>query len=426
MCIRDRSKAAPKRGIFVMNKWAPANLARQQQSASPLLAYAHRCSFSKKTVPVPSMGDSISDGVVFELLKKAGDYVKQDEIVAIIETDKVKVDIKSPESGVLVKLFAQQGDTVEVGKDFFEIDLAGAQPAGQAAPQQQKKQETAQESKPQKQQPTQEKPQQAAKPSPQQAAPQQAAAQQKAQQPQTHIGGTGGVNRNERREKMSRMRLKIAQRLKDAQNTCAMLTTFQEVDMSQAIQCRNDFKDEFLKKHGAKLGFMSFFIKAAVAALKDQPAVNAVIVGNEIIYREYVDLSVAVATPTGLIVPVLRNCENMSFADVEKGLELLAKKGKDGTITAEEMAGGTFTISNGGIFGSLMGTPIINPPQSAILGMHAIVNRPVVVNDTIVARPMMYLALTYDHRLIDGREAVTFLKRIKSEIEDPRRLLLDI
>eukprot|EP01015_Nassula_variabilis_P029825 TRINITY_DN646_c0_g1_i11.p1 TRINITY_DN646_c0_g1~~TRINITY_DN646_c0_g1_i11.p1 ORF type:complete len:319 (+),score=81.41 TRINITY_DN646_c0_g1_i11:66-1022(+) len=257
----------------------------------------------------------------------------------------------------------------------------------------------------------------------QQKAPTQA---KQPEQSQSKIGNIGGINRNERREKMSRMRLKIAQRLKDAQNTCAMLTTFQEVDMSGTIQCRNDFKDDFLKKHGAKLGFMSFFVKATTAALKDQPIVNAVIAGNEIIYREYIDISVAVATPTGLIVPVLRNCENMSFSDVEKGLELLAKKGKDGTITAEEMAGGTFTISNGGIFGSLLGTPIINVPQSAILGMHAIVNRPVVVGDNIVARPMMYLALTYDHRLIDGREAVTFLKRIKSEIEDPRRLLLDL
>jgi len=222
------------------------------------------------------------------------------------------------------------------------------------------------------------------------------------------------------------MRTRIAQRLKDAQNTCAMLTTFQEVDMGTVMDMRNEFKDEFAKKHNIKLGFMSFFIKASVAALKQQPIVNAVIMGNEIVYRDFVDISIAVATPSGLLVPVIRNCETLSFADIESALIELSNKGRDGKITPEDMAGGTFTISNGGVFGSLMGTPIINTPQSAILGMHAIINRPVVRGDAIVARPMMYLALTYDHRLLDGKESATFLKKIQAEIEDPRRLLLDL
>ncbi|EGR27229.1 hypothetical protein IMG5_199700 [Ichthyophthirius multifiliis] len=196
--------------------------------------------------------------------------------------------------------------------------------------------------------------------------------------------------------------------------------------MGTVMEIRNKFQDQFTKKHQVKLGFMSFFIKACSAALQQQPIVNAVIDGKEIVYKNYIDISVAVATPTGLMVPVLRNAETLSFAQIEKELIRLGNKGKEGKISAEDMAGGTFTISNGGVFGSLMGTPILNPPQSAILGMHSIVNRPVVKNDQIVARPMMYLALTYDHRLIDGREAVTFLKTIKEEIEDPRKLLLDI
>jgi 2-oxoglutarate dehydrogenase E2 component (dihydrolipoamide succinyltransferase) len=235
--------------------------------------------------------------------------------------------------------------------------------------------------------------------------------------------------RAERRTKMSRMRQRVAARLKDAQNTAAMLTTFQECDMGNLMELRQKYKDAFLEKHGVKLGFMSAFVKAATAALHEIPAVNAYIddATKEIVYREYTDISVAVASPNGLVVPVLRNTETMSFADVERNIAMYGKKAQEGTLSLDEMAGGTFTISNGGVFGSLMGTPIINPPQSAILGMHATKLRAVVdANGQVVARPMMYLALTYDHRLIDGREGVTFLKSIAEKISDPGKLLLEL
>mmetsp|Transcript_8867 Transcript_8867/g.6624 ORF Transcript_8867/g.6624 Transcript_8867/m.6624 type:complete len:226 (+) Transcript_8867:625-1302(+) len=225
---------------------------------------------------------------------------------------------------------------------------------------------------------------------------------------------------------MSRMRQRVAARLKESQNTNAMLTTFNEIDMSNFMNIRKKYQDAFEKKHGIKLGFMSAFVKAATAALQEQPVVNSVIDGTDIVYRDFVDISVAVATPTGLIVPVLRNCQDMGYADVEKELANLSKKGRDGKITLEDMAGGTFTISNGGVFGSMMGTPIINPPQSAILGMHATKLRPTVVGDKIEARPIMYVALTYDHRIIDGREAVLFLVKIKQCVEDPQQILFDL
>jgi 2-oxoglutarate dehydrogenase E2 component (dihydrolipoamide succinyltransferase) len=232
--------------------------------------------------------------------------------------------------------------------------------------------------------------------------------------------------RREERVKMTRLRQTIAKRLKDAQNTAALLTTFNDCDMTEVMAARERYKDAFEKKHGVKLGFMSFFAKAACLALKDFPAVNAQIDGDEIIYHDYVDLSVAVSAPNGLVVPVVRNVDQMGFADIEKAIGALGKKAKDGALTIEDMTGGTFTISNGGIFGGLMSTPIINPPQSAVLGLHRIEERPVVRNGQIVARPMMYLALSYDHRIIDGREAVTALKTIKEAIEDPTRLLIDL
>jgi 2-oxoglutarate dehydrogenase E2 component (dihydrolipoamide succinyltransferase) len=225
---------------------------------------------------------------------------------------------------------------------------------------------------------------------------------------------------------MNRMRIRIAQRLKEAQNTNAMLTTFNEIDMSQFINMRKEYAETFAKKHGVKLGFMSAFIRAATVALKEQPVVNAVIDQNELVYRDFIDISVAVATPTGLVVPVVRNCQSLGFADIEKEIEAMGKKAREGKIELEDMAGGTFTITNGGVFGSMMGTPIINPPQSAILGMHATKNRPVCVGDQIVARPIMYVALTYDHRIIDGREAVLFLRKIKDCVEDPKLMLFDL
>merc|ERR1712018_113064 len=240
--------------------------------------------------------------------------------------------------------------------------------------------------------------------------------------PTTEIAGT----RSEHRVKMNRMRMKIASRLKDAQNSNAMLTTFNELDMSAIMQLRKDNQDAFVKKHGIKMGFMSAFVKASAYALTKQPTVNAVIEGQETIYRDYVDISVAVATPKGLVVPVLRNVERMNYADIEKGIADLGKKAKNNQISIEDMDGGTFTISNGGVFGSLFGTPIINPPQSTILGMHGVFERPVVRNGQVVIRPMMYIALTYDHRLIDGREAVTFLRGIKRAVEDPRVMFLDL
>lgn len=233
------------------------------------------------------------------------------------------------------------------------------------------------------------------------------------------IAGT----RTEQRVKMNRMRQRIAQRLKDAQNTNAMLTTFNEVDMSHIMAFRKKNLDAFTKKHGIKLGLMSPFVKAAANALMDQPVVNAVIEENEIIYRDYVDISVAVATPKGLVVPVIRNVQNMNYADIELTIAGLADKAKSGKLTIEEMDGGTFTISNGGVFGSLMGTPIINPPQSAILGMHGIFERPIALNGQVVIRPMMYIALTYDHRLIDGREAVMFLRKVKEGVEEPATIV---
>jgi 2-oxoglutarate dehydrogenase E2 component (dihydrolipoamide succinyltransferase) len=236
---------------------------------------------------------------------------------------------------------------------------------------------------------------------------------------------TGG-DRREERVKMTRLRQTVARRLKEAQETAALLTTFNDVDMSEVIAARDRYKDLFVKKHGVKLGFMSFFAKASVLALKDIPAVNAQIQGDEIVYHDYVDLSVAVSAPNGLVVPVVRNVDALSFADIEKAIAEFGKKAKDGTLTLDDMKGGTFTISNGGVFGGLMSTPIINPPQSAVLGLHRIEDRPVVRGGEIVIRPMMYIALSYDHRLIDGREAVTALKTIKEAIEDPTRLLIDL
>jgi len=224
---------------------------------------------------------------------------------------------------------------------------------------------------------------------------------------------------------MTRMRMAIANRLKEAQNDTAMLTTFNEVDLTALTEMRNTYKDAFLKKHGVKLGFMSPFVAATAKALQDQPLVNAVIDDGHIVYRDYIDISVAVSSPTGLVVPVLRNAQGMSFADIEREISALANKAKTGALTVEDMAGGTFSITNGGVFGSLLSTPIINPPQSAILGMHGIFQRPMAVKGQVAIRPMMYIALTYDHRLIDGREAVTFLKRIKELVEDPHRFLVE-
>ncbi|KAL4480054.1 hypothetical protein ABPG74_020570 [Tetrahymena malaccensis] len=418
------TKTMPKYSLVTIN--AKNSMKIKQFQSQYLLTHTSKANFAIKTINVPSMGDSITEGQVHQMLKKVGDYVELDEVVCSVETDKTQVPIRSPEAGVITELFAQEGENVNVGKPFFVLDTEGKKPEGGAKPAAAaagaKKEEAPKKTEAAKPAASAPAPEAAKKTE----APKAASSSASSQKPTQMAIQWGEKNRTETRVPLSKMRQRIGQRLKDSQNTYALLPTFNEVDMSNVMELRNKFQDQFQKKHNVKLGFMSFFVKAATAALQQQPIVNAVIDGKEIIYRNYIDISVAVATPTGLMVPVLRNTENMSFADVEKEIIRLGQKGKEGSITVEDMVGGTFTISNGGTYGSLFGMPILNPPQSAILGMHAVQNRPVVRGDQIVARPMMYLALTYDHRLIDGREAVTFLKTIKEIIEEPSKLLLEI
>jgi 2-oxoglutarate dehydrogenase E2 component (dihydrolipoamide succinyltransferase) len=352
-------------------------------------------------IEVPQMGDSITEGAVAALTKSPGDAVDADEVIAQIETDKVTIDVRAPSAGVLNAYKVGEGDTVTVGQALATFTPGGAGSAAKAAAAPPAAAPAAPAAAP-------------AKPAP-------AAAPPPSPSPAPMLG-----ERRETRVKMTRLRLRVSERLKSAQNTYAMLTTFNEIDMSGLMSMRSQFKDAFLEQHGVKLGFMSCFVKASAKALKTVPAVNAIIDGDEIVYREFYDVSIAVSAPKGLVVPVLRDVDRLSFAGVEGAIASYGKKAKDGTLAIDEMTGGTFTISNGGVFGSLNGTPIINPPQSAILGMHSIVQRPVVVNGEIVIRPMMNVALTYDHRLVDGREAVTFLKTIKEAVEDPRRLLLEL
>ena len=365
------------------------------------------------------MGESITEGGVAAVLVEVGQTIREDDVVAQIETDKVTIDVKytSPEPAVVKAIHIAEGDSVTVGQLVCDVDTDGADPGSGGAP---------------AKAPT---PSPAAAPT-SVAAPKPAAAPTPAAVPKSAAAsatttptpmGSSSSTREETRVKMTRMRQRVAERLKGAQNTYAMLTTFNEVDMTNLMALRNTYKDTFVEKHGVKFGFMSAFIAAASSGLKAVPAVNAVIDGDEIVYKSYHDVSVAVATPKGLVVPVLRDVQTQSLADLEKSLNQLGAKARDGSITVDDMAGGTFTISNGGVFGSMLSTPIINPPQSAIMGMHSITKRAVVMPDgSIQARPMMYLALTYDHRLVDGREAVTFLKRVKEVIEDPARLVLDV
>jgi len=381
---------------------------------------------SVEEVAVPSMGDSITQGILAKWMVSSGEFVSVDQVVATIETDKITVEVRSPHAGVLSNTFSGEGDEVLVGNPLFSVTVGGAasQPPS-AVPVTAATLTPVVSSSAPKSAPASTHAPAAATPAA--AAPSKAASPKPAAA-KASVDVIPAGSRTETRVKMTRMRQRIAQRLKESQNTTAMLTTFQEVDMGNLIDLRNKHKEEFEKKHGLKLGFMSAFVKAATSALLEIPAVNGVIDDstNEIVYRHYVDISVAVASPAGLVVPVLRNTEKMNFADVEKTIGAFSKKAKDGALALEDMVGGTFTISNGGVFGSLFGTPIINPPQSAILGMHATKLRAVVVNGKVEARPMMYLALTYDHRLIDGREAVTFLKSVANKIEDPNRLLLDL
>ncbi|PBC33917.1 Dihydrolipoyllysine-residue succinyltransferase component of [Apis cerana cerana] len=375
--------------------------------------YIHSTStlWEMKEVVVPPFAESVSEGDV-RWDKKIGDLVKEDDVLCEIETDKTSVPVPAPGSGIIKEIFAKDGQTVKSGQKLCVIDI-GATDGAPAAPKVEKV-------------PT------ARPPSPQGPAvsipvttikPAQALEAAKVQLPPDDYTREITGTRTEQRVKMNRMRMRIAERLKEAQNTNAMLTTFNEIDMSRIMEFRKLHQENFTKKYGLKLGFMSPFIAASAYALKDQPVVNAVIDGAEIVYRDYVDISVAVATPKGLVVPVLRSVENKNFAEIEIALAALSDKARKGKITVEDMDGGTFTISNGGVFGSLMGTPIINPPQSSILGMHGVFDRPIAIKGEIVIRPMMYVALTYDHRLIDGREAVMFLRKIKAAVEDPRIIL---
>uniref|UniRef100_A0A0G4HLM7 dihydrolipoyllysine-residue succinyltransferase n=1 Tax=Chromera velia CCMP2878 TaxID=1169474 RepID=A0A0G4HLM7_9ALVE len=366
---------------------------------------------AEMVVPVPSMGDSITEGSINVWKKQVGDFVAKDEVVAVIDTDKVSVDVNSPESGIVVAHAAAEGDTVEVAAPLFTLK-PGAAPEGGAPP------------------PPADTPKEAPKsdaPKEEKAPPPPAPAAPAPPKPAAAAPAASGTDaRGEKRVPMSRMRLRIAERLKGAQNTAAMLTTFQECDMGDLMALRSEINEAFLAKHGVKLGFMSAFLRASTLSLMKMPELNAFIEDKTIIYKDYIDIGVAVATPTGLTVPVVRDCQKKSVSDLEIELGNIAKKARNNQIALEDMIGGCFTISNGGVYGSMLGTPILNPPQASILGMHAIVNRPVVKGKEIVIRPIMYLALTYDHRLVDGREGVTFLKSIKEYIEDPRKMLLDL
>lgn len=392
--------------------------------------HIRRAQFHSKTVKVPQMAESISEGTLRSWSKQVGDTVEADEEVATIETDKIDVSVNAPAAGRIVELLAKEEDTVSVGQDLFIIEPGEG--GASAVPEEQKTDpEEPRDQQLDKQTPEPRAPLAADKQSPPEG-PKESKKEVKKQDSKPNedkskapppASKTPG-NRGETRVKMNRMRLRIAERLKESQNAAASLTTFNEIDMSSLMEMRKKYKDEVLKEHDVKLGFMSAFARACTLALKEIPAANASIEGDEIVYHDFIDLSVAVATPKGLVTPVVRNVEDMGFVEIEKEIAALGNKARDGKLSLEDMAGGTFTISNGGVFGSLYGTPIINLPQSAVLGMHAIKDKPVVVNGQIVIRPIMVVALTYDHRLLDGREAVTFLVKVRDYIEDPRKMLL--
>ena len=400
-------------------------------------------------VMVPALGESVSEATVSTWFKKVGDYVKQDEMLCELETDKVSVEVPSPVSGVLSEIIAGEGETVAASARLGVISegAAAEAPKAEAKPEPKAEAPAAAPAKAVEDAPSAKKAMAEAGLSPDQvqgtgrdgrimkedvaravAAPAPAAAPSPAPAPAAVPRGPVSADdaSREERVKMTRLRATIARRLKDAQNTAAMLTTYNEVDMSGIMELRNTYKDAFEKKHGVKMGFMSFFVKACCHALKEVPEVNAEIDGGDIIYKQYVHMGVAVGTPSGLVVPVVRDADQMGFAQIEKKIGELGLRARDGKLSMAEMQGGSFTISNGGVYGSLMSSPILNPPQSGILGMHKIQDRPVVVNGQIVIRPMMYLALSYDHRIVDGKGAVTFLVRVKEALEDPRRLLMDL
>jgi 2-oxoglutarate dehydrogenase E2 component (dihydrolipoamide succinyltransferase) len=395
-------------------------------------------------IKVPVLGESITEATLGQWLKKPGDAVAADEPIASLETDKVAVEVPSPVSGVMGAYTVQEGATVNVGAVIGSIEagtgaaapVAAAPSAAVAAPSVDEGSADLTLSPsvrrlvlehgldPSKIKGTG-KDGRLTKEDVMAAVAAGTAGSTQASAPAA-VPAPAHATRGEERVRMTRLRQTVAKRLKDAQNNAALLTTFNDVDMTAVIEARAKYKDLFEKKHGVRLGFMGFFAKAACLAARDVPAVNAMIDGEEIVYHNYMDISVAVSAPNGLVVPVVRDVQDMGFADIEKAIGDFGKRAKDGTLTMADMTGGTFTISNGGVFGSLMSTPIINPPQSAVLGLHRIEDRAVVRDGQVVVRPMMYLALSYDHRLIDGREAVTFLVAVKNAIEDPTRLLIDL
>jgi len=404
-------------------------------------------------IVVPTLGESVTEATVAKWLKKAGDAVRKDETLVELETDKVSVEVSAPEAGTLTDVVAGEGSTVTIGALLGRLGAAGAQPsAPQPAAAKPAPQPAAVPAAPPAPPPKTSNGAGSAPPSVQRIAAEsgvdmsgqsgsgkdgrltksdalaiieqraQAPAQQQAHPPlQARV-----ISDREERVPMTRLRQTIARRLKEAQNTAAMLTTTNEADMSAIMAARSRYKDSFEKKHGVKLGFMSFFVKACIAALKEIPSVNAEIDGNDVIYKNYYDIGIAVGTDRGLVVPVVRDADHKSMAEVEKEIGELGSRARDGHLKLEELQGGTFTITNGGVYGSLLSTPILNAPQSGILGMHKIQDRPVVIDKQIVVRPMMYLALSYDHRIVDGKEAVTFLVRVKEGLEDPERMLLDL
>ena len=387
-----------------------------------------------KEIRVPALGESVTEATIAKWFKNVGDAVKADEPMVELETDKVTVEVPAPASGKLSSIAAVGGSTVKVGALLGAIEegtagTATSKPA--PAPAAVKVAEPVKMEVPLspavRKIVTENKLEPANVPaSGKDGRLTKGDVIEHLARPVTMPAAAPAPSGGEERVKMSRLRLTIARRLKEAQNTAAMLTTFNEVDMSAVMTLRNQFKDVFEKKHGVKLGFMSFFAKAVIQALKEVPAVNAEIDGEDLVYKNYYHIGVAVGTEKGLVVPVIRDADQMSFATVEKTIAAYGKKARDGQLQINDMQGGTFTISNGGVYGSLMSTPILNAPQSGILGMHKIQDRPVAVNGQVLIRPMMYLALSYDHRIVDGKEAVTFLVRVKEGLEDPQRALLDI
>ena len=425
-----------------------ANISEGASAAAPAPAAAPAAAPASDAgaavdVMVPTLGESVSEATVSTWFKQVGDTVQQDEMLCELETDKVSVEVPAPASGTLTEILAAEGATVAAGGKLAVMGGASASaaaPAAAAAPapaavsaskdvedspaakkamaeagiSRDAVQGTGRDGRAMKDDVARAVAAAASPPAP---APAAAA-------PRAPVSADDASR--EERVKMTRLRQTIAKRLKDSQNTAAMLTTYNEVDMTEVMAVRKEYKDAFEKKHGARMGFMSFFTKACCHALKEVPEVNAEIDGTDIVYKNYVHMGIAAGTPTGLVVPVIRDADAMSFAEIEKAIAEKGARARDGKLTMAEMQGGTFTISNGGVYGSLMSSPILNPPQSGILGMHKIQERPMAINGQVVIRPMMYLALSYDHRIVDGKGAVTFLVRVKEALEDPRRLLLDL